>query len=50
MFLQLSVSKERPLKEVQRCLDLMVQVSLSLIKNRLIGLKSRQSVVPVRKE
>ena len=45
MFLQFSVSKERPLKEAQRCLDLMVQVSLSLIKNRLIGLKSRQSVV-----
>ena len=37
MFLQFSVSKERPLKEAQRYLDLMVQVSLSL--------KSRQSVV-----
>ena len=44
MFLQFSVSKERPLKEAQRRLDLMVQVSLSLIKNCLIGLKSRQSV------
>ena len=46
MFLQFSVSKDRPLKEAQRSLDLMVQVSLlSLIKNCLFGLKSRQSAV-----
>ena len=38
-----SLSKERPLKEAQRSLDLMVQVSLSLIKKCLMGLKSRQS-------
>ena len=38
-----SLSKGRPLKEAQGSLDLMVQVSLSLIKNCLMGLKSRQS-------
>ena len=39
------MSKDRLLKEAQRTLDLMVQASLSLTKNFLFSLKSRQSVV-----
>ena len=39
------MSKNRLLKEAQRTLDLIVQASLSLTKNCLFSLKSRQSVV-----